>query len=496
MDNSWIEERIITNESLQKLVETFKERIKPGANLENNQETITESECFKFLFTEDLIKYILDESNIYMKKKYKMNEESSFKNFAKSSPAYIFLKNGFELNDIYSFLAIKMIMGIIKLPDKKQYWSSKSFYRNEIISNSMSLNFFKAINTALHFEHNDQDREDLDFDPRYKLGKLLKFLEYNFKKNYIPDQKITIDETMVGFTGKNKMKFYIPTKPTKWGFKIHILSESKSGYCLSLILDPGKEFKHLVPNNSNEEIRNLSDKIVLNLLDNNYFKNKGYCLYLDSWYTSPSLLKKLMKIGIGCTGMVKENRKEIPKNLCDLDLELNENKIFSNENGLNLILWQDKKKVKCLTTIKFNKVEGKPEPIFDYGKNMHGVDILNLKTSYYTFKRKYYKWYKYIFFHMIEICIVNAHIIFESIKKTKITILNFRENLIHQLLEGYSKVKRKNKIKIKKNEINHNHFPIKGGKRNHCLVCRNNIKIKCDICEVYLCLNCFKDYHS
>ena len=52
------------------------------------------------------------------------------------------------------------------------------------------------------------------------------------------------------------MKFYIPSKPTKWGFKLHVLAEAKSGYCLQVLLDPGKEFNHLIDNKDNSKNNN------------------------------------------------------------------------------------------------------------------------------------------------------------------------------------------------------------------------------------------------
>ncbi len=35
------------------------------------------------------------------------------------------------------------------------------------------------------------------------------------------------------------MVFYLPKKPTKWGFKLHILAASESGYRYNIYFDKG-----------------------------------------------------------------------------------------------------------------------------------------------------------------------------------------------------------------------------------------------------------------
>jgi len=95
-----------------------------------------------------------------------------------------------------------------------------------------------------------------------------------------------IDESMAAFTGRSKMKFYIPQKPTKWGFKIHVLSESETGYALNLEMDPRK---HQANFDQEPFTVEMQDKLIPKSLNNKY-----YVLFTDSWYTSlPSIL--LMK---------------------------------------------------------------------------------------------------------------------------------------------------------------------------------------------------------
>lgn len=204
-------------------------------------------------------------------------------------------------------------MGIVKLPNKDLYWSFNPNYKNKTISKSMSIYFFNMINTALHLTHEEREKNDQGYDPRQRLGKIIYLLNKKFPSQYVASQEIAIDETIVGFKGKSKMVFYIPSKPTKWGFKMHVLSESKSGYCCKILLDPGKAYKKNILNSKEYGSSKLADNIVLKLTEG--YRYKGYKLYLDSWHASPNLFIQLRQKGIAATGIVKENRIGMPK-LC------------------------------------------------------------------------------------------------------------------------------------------------------------------------------------
>lgn len=46
--------------------------------------------------------------------------------------------------------------------------------------------------------------------------------------------------------------------------------------------------------------------------DGNY-RMKGHCLFIDNFYTSPRLLKDLLRAGTYCTATIRANRKPFPK---------------------------------------------------------------------------------------------------------------------------------------------------------------------------------------
>ena len=46
---------------------------------------------------------------------------------------------------------------------------------------------------------------------------------------------LSIDESMITYKGRHEPKQYLPTKFTKWGFKIFLLYESDTDYSFQII---------------------------------------------------------------------------------------------------------------------------------------------------------------------------------------------------------------------------------------------------------------------
>ena len=109
----------------------------------------------------------------------------------------------------------------------------------------------------------------------------------NFQKYYELGKNITIDESLLSFNGKNSMKFYIPMKPHKYGFKLHLLCDSDTSYLYNMLFEPGKICKNFINFENNSSI---SESIVLRLLSCVNDK-KQRNIFFDGWYSSISLMK-------------------------------------------------------------------------------------------------------------------------------------------------------------------------------------------------------------
>ena len=113
-----------------------------------------------------------------------------------------------------------------------------------------------------------------------------------YQETFILGYNITIDESKVFFTGRNNIKFYIPMKPKKCGFKIHCLVDADSGFLYNCLFDPGKEHKDLI---IFDETKKYAEPILLKLID--VLDKRQRNIYFDGWYSSIILMNKLTKKG-------------------------------------------------------------------------------------------------------------------------------------------------------------------------------------------------------
>ena len=83
--------------------------------------------------------------------------------------------------------------------------------------------------------------------------------------------------------------------------------------------------------------------------------------------------------------------------------------------------------------------------IHDYNQNMGGVDRNDQMILYYGYSHRFAiklcyrskKWWKRIFFHILDLAVVNANILYNETAQKPLKHLEFRLELIKSLLEGH-----------------------------------------------------------
>jgi hypothetical protein len=79
----------------------------------------------------------------------------------------------------------------------------------------------------LHFTH--VEKQD---DPRRDrlIKPIVDTISEKCKLHYTPQPTISVDKNTISFKGRISFKIYNPQKPTKFGMKIFVLSDSTNGY--------------------------------------------------------------------------------------------------------------------------------------------------------------------------------------------------------------------------------------------------------------------------
>ena len=126
---------------------------------------------------------------------------------------------------------------------------------------------------------------------------------------------------MVKSKARTHFHQYVQDKPTKWGFKYWVIADP-TGYTIGFLINIycGASF-------GDTSGKGLSCKVVTDLIQ--VFQFRGYLLYCDNFYSSPSLIRDLELDGIYATGTLRVNcRGVVPKAVTQLKMLLNQSDVL------------------------------------------------------------------------------------------------------------------------------------------------------------------------
>lgn len=429
-------------------------------------------------------------------------------------------------HEIRLFFAINTVMGIVKLPSYRCYWSQDSFLRQNSVADLMGLSRFSKI--CQYFHLNDSTtavpRGQPGYDPLHKVRPMLKSVLQGCKSNLKPWREISIDEAMIGYNGRLNYKQYIKNKPTPWGIKVWCVSCSLTGFLLNFEIYTGKSTVPR-PHGTGYHIITKLGQPFLNL--NHHF-------YYDRFFSSVKLAEDLLQQNTYSCSTIMPNRKGWPASLKSKAikaLKMKSGDVTMLQKG-NLVatVWKDKRPVILLSTncnARMVTVSRRapggpkdieiPESVETYNQWMGGVDLTDQLHSYYTVIRKSRKYWRYMCWFFMDVAITNAWILWKLSHQPKIkgrdrfSHLEFRKELIRQLSQG-SVRKRKARASpsvegIGKASEQHPGVRLAGSKKT-CYQCSKDKRRNptgrtpetvwgCSICCVHLCKgHCFGKFHQ
>lgn len=256
-------------------------------------------EYFLYFFSDEVLSFIVKETNSYA--------DSYFedRNLTPSSRALDWKET--DIEELLCFLALLILQGIVQKPVEKWFWSKRPALSTPFFREVMTEKRYGLIMKFLHFENKETFDDGKNTNTKLrKISELHQMLVQSFKSAYIPQQEISIDESLVAYKGRLGWKQYIPSKRARFGIKLFQLCESESGYIWNSLIYTGKG-THF---HNDYESYGLSTKSVLTLIHD--LKGQGYCLATDNYYTSPELAEELKKYITDICGTLKKNRKGLP----------------------------------------------------------------------------------------------------------------------------------------------------------------------------------------
>ena len=105
----------------------------------------------------------------------------------------------------------------------------------------LGINFVMAINKLHTIAEYWREDNLIGNDKAFKMRPVIDHLNSGFSEVLSNDSGQSIDEHMVKFKGKSRMKQYIKSTPIKWGFKFWFRGSSKSGYLYQIDIYLGRK---------------------------------------------------------------------------------------------------------------------------------------------------------------------------------------------------------------------------------------------------------------
>ena len=431
--------------------------------------------------------------------------------------------------ELMIFWGLCMLMGVVGKPAIHLYWSTRKILLTPFFGQTMTRDRFTLLLRFLHFNNNDdaKPRTDPDYDPLFKLRPFYNAVTGAFHAVFTPFRQIAIDEALIRFYGRLSFRTYNPRKPAKYGMKAYKICDV-NGYTWKFRLYTGKTAHTIV-------------ELVLSMMGT--LLDKGYRLFCDNWYSSPALFSELFKRKTHACGTVRSNRRDMP----NLKLERNVPRgttIFKRAKELLAMVWRDKRDVTMISTChsdsfsatqKKDRETGeyirKPDIVLDYNKYMGGVDLSDFLTAKYADMRKSLKWYKKLVFHLNDLAVTNAYIVYCHLVRRRVNHLEFVVDLMEQLItygntlsqdrpkptRGGRKSNKENVVRLEFCESSHwpMHIPATENTPDPtrpCTVCkplslgrrkekgdttkRPETRYQCRKCQVPLHPLCFMPYHT
>ena len=445
-------------------------------------------------------------------------------------------------SDIKMFLAHILIMGLVHKSEVEKYWNMNTYTKIPFFGKYISRNRFQSILWNFHVNDDSQNpsARQPGHDPLCKIRPFIDMVQRNFLYVYKPSKCLSFDEACCPFKGRVKFRVYNPMKPNRFHIKLFQVSEAESGYILGFHVYTGKD-SSCISNSSKplDPYCTKTTKVVLGLLEETNLLDKGHHIYMDNYYSSPELFHELYHRETYACGTARLIRKGMPKTVAKAKLKPLES-VFMRNGPLLCLKWSGPKKksakkpVTILSTIHSadelltkkkdshgNRIP-KPVCIYQYTKNMSGVDISDQYLSHHVALRKSMKWSRKLFFHMFNMVILNSYLLNQKFGK-KMRKNDFIEHIASYLVESsFQGVTCLPQRTITSNpctsRLLERHFPkrIVDGRNGHlCRACnftknqlvklgfppvhlnRKMTSFYCEQCNIPLCVTpCFEIFHT
>ncbi|KAJ8886980.1 hypothetical protein PR048_013194 [Dryococelus australis] len=183
-------------------------------------------------------------------------------------------------------------------------------------------------------------------------------------------------------------------------------------------------------------------------------KNMNHKLFMDNLFTTLHLLQNLQSFDIFVVGTLQTNRipKEIRKKLPDSKLlSHGMSAVVTSSDNITIVRWIDNNPVHTISTYAGSFPENEVKrwdrfkterieiprlfSIEQYNMLMGGVDLMDRMIAHYPHGFKNKRWYQRLFFHLVNMALVNSWYLFKLKNQDhKMPLLTFKASVATALI--------------------------------------------------------------
>ena len=373
----------------------------------------------------------------------------------------------------WKFVAIWISMGLVRMSNIRSHFRNNFFVLNRVAKLFMSRNQFEKINRSLQGD----------------ISTLSKVFQENVRSFYKPSSRLTIDETILAFTGKSNLKLFVKGKPHPNGIKLYTLVDScgilcsffvddKSGFTLENI------FNKLLAPFPNGSLKIYTDRFFGHEKVMKYLQSRHFKFLMSMSKRHPTQFWNFMETKARQDGFYQKwwiknkNVRAISIQVGKLIFNFFFNHVDVSSNSSNYEIENKLKEYPQLVMNEYNKYMGNVDNFSRTFYYAH-LPIIRQQDPHIGFRRA-----------ILRMAVVNAYQMYRLYhNEFTLSEEDFLENLIQEIL-GFSNQGWKEFMK---------HFFVPSNITEYCAKCEKNKNChtthRCSYCRLPMCKKCFIKVH-
>jgi hypothetical protein len=374
----------------------------------------TPLDFFRLFCPQSFITLVSECTNAYAEQQHEADKENELPQAAAAKPSAAWVPTDEE--EVAALFGCLLYMGIVCMDATRDYWSCDT--RQSFVADTFTRDRFVQLLRYMRFNEEVQV-EAAERDPLHQLRRLTDHLHDASKKYFHPGKYQSLDEAMVAFKGRSRMRQHIAKKKSPTGFKVWMLVDCVTNFVVAFDVYTGAKQQR------REE--NMSANVVLKLVSAG-LSQKHHVVVMDGFFTSVHLLQKLLEVDQYAMGTTRHNRKQFPKRTLLKEADKQERgewkwRQHRETPAITVVSWMDKKTVNLISSCtdptaaaSIPRRTGRaeydvacPAVVPLYTKYLRGVDVFSQRQSYSKIGRRSRKFFYCLMWFLLDVAIHNAY---------------------------------------------------------------------------------------